>query len=177
MSLPCKPRRNAAAAVMASVKLRGVDVALNTAVGAAFVGDCARHTERLLTADEIKRKWAIPDRDWERLADNATLLEAVRAERERRVRNGDAAREAAQRHFAQAPNVLGEILNDELVSPHHRIEAAKELRQAAAARDAQKGESSESFIVTIDLGGGEKIVVGGTKGPSKTATEDDDGPV
>lgn len=175
MSISSKPSQKAAPAALASVQLRGVDVALDTAVGAAFVGDCARHTERLLTADEVKRKWAIPDHDWERLAGNTALLEAVRAERERQVHNGDAAREAAQRHFARAPNVLGEILNDELVSPHHRIEAAKELRQAAANREAQNGRPGKSVIVTIDLGGGEKIVVGGTKGPFQT--EYDDGTV
>src|SRR5580700_10286951 len=118
-----------------SVNLRRVTVALNTDVGGAFITDCARHTERLLSDSEIKDGWGLSDEDWGRLADNAPLLQAVRAERERRICNGDAAREAAQRHFAKAPAVLNDILTNELVSPRHRIEAARELRQAAAGGD------------------------------------------
>src|SRR5262249_31952091 len=114
-----------------SVRLRGLSVSLETEVGQAFVVDCCRHTEGLLSDGDIKSKWALGDGDWRNLAANALLLQAVRAERDRRVHNGDAAREAAQLHFAKAPTVLGDILTDKQVSPRHRIEAARELRQAA----------------------------------------------
>ena len=115
-----------------SVILRGVTVSLTTNVGEEFVTDCARHLEGSLSDAEIKRKWELSDGDWAELAANAPLLMAVRVEHDRRVFDGECAREAAQRHFSKAPHVLNRILTDEQVAPRHRIEAARELRQAAA---------------------------------------------
>jgi predicted DNA-binding transcriptional regulator AlpA len=140
-----------------TVVLRGVTVALDTDVGQAFVIDCARNTEGLILDAEIMSKYGLSDRDWERLAGNKPLLQAVGEERERRIANGDAAREGAQRHFAKAPTVLGDILTDNLVSPRHRIEAAKELRQAAGNGPDAKPGTGEKFIITINLGGDEKL--------------------
>ena len=45
-----------------SVRLRGVSVSLDTDVGQAFVVDCCRHTEGLLSDSEIKSKWALERR-------------------------------------------------------------------------------------------------------------------
>jgi hypothetical protein len=171
MSTPDKPRRAIEPVDAGSVILRGVPVALDTDVGGAFVTDCARHTEGLLPDIEIKTKWGLTDKDWERLAENTPLLRAVRTERERRISNGDAAREAAQRHFARAPTVLGEILNDQLVSPRHRIEAAKELRQTATGVDTSAGATGEKFTITINLGADEKLVFEGNKAPNPPTTE------
>jgi hypothetical protein len=89
-----------------TVALRGVTVALDTEVGQAFVIDCARNTEGLTPEREIKTKYRLSDRDWERLAGNKPLLQAVREERERRIASGDAAREAAQRHMPKHPPSL-----------------------------------------------------------------------
>lgn len=141
-----------------SVRLRGVSVSLDTEVGQAFITDCCRHTEGLLSDDEIKSKWMLTDEDWERLADNAPLLQAVRAERERRIFGGYCAREGAQLQFAKAPNVLGGILTDESAPPRHRIEAARELRQVAGDGPNTTPGSGEKFIITINLGGDEKLV-------------------
>jgi hypothetical protein len=113
------------------VVLHGVTVPLHTADGQEFVLDCARNIEGLLSDQDIKSKYELNDDDWEQLATNTPLHRAVRTERERRVLSGAAPREAAQAYFAKAPGVLRDILNNELVSPRHRIEAAKELRQAA----------------------------------------------
>src|SRR5258708_2741488 len=113
------------------IVLRGAAVALDSHDGQDFIADCPRHTERLLSDNEIKDKWTLSNEDWIGLAANTPLLDAVRAERERRILNGEAAREAAQRFFVKAPTVLLDILSDEMVSPRHRIEAARELRQAA----------------------------------------------
>ncbi len=141
-----------------SVVLRGVTVALDTDVGQAFVTDCARHTEGLLTDSDIKAKWSLTEQDWVGLATNTSLLDAVRTERERRVYNGVAAREGALWHFAKAPATLGNILTDEGVQMRHRIEAARELRQVASnAKDAGSGPR-EKFVIRIDLGGGHEIV-------------------
>jgi hypothetical protein len=148
----------AGAANAGSVVLRGIAVALDTEVGQAFIADCCRNTEGLLCDADIKAKWNLSDEHWTGLANTAPLLQTVRAERDRRITNGDAAREGAQRHFAIAPTVLGEILRDELVSPRHRIEAAKELRQVAGNGPESQPTPGDKFIITIDLGGDDKLV-------------------
>jgi hypothetical protein len=139
-----------------SVILRGVTIALDTEVGRAFVIDCARNTEGLIPDAEISDKYGLSDGDWEQLAGNTPVLHAVRAERERRIANGDAAKEGAQRYFAKAPTILGDILTDNLVSPRHRIEAAKELRQVAGNSDTTQ-VGGEKFTFTINLGEDAKL--------------------
>ena len=156
-----------------SVVLRGVTVALDTDVGQTFVTDCVRHTENLLSDGDIKSKWTLTDEDWQRLADNAPLLQAVRAERERRIISGDAAREGAQRYFAKAPTVLGDILTDEQVSPRHRIEAARELRQVAGNGPDTVPGAGEKFVITINLGADEKLVFEKEIAPREPAPSDD----
>ena len=135
-----------------SVLLRGVTVALSTDVGQAFIADCARNTEGLMPDHEIKAKYELSEADWEQLAGNTPLLHAVRKERERRILSGEAAREAAQRHFVKAPNVLNRILTDEQVAPRHRIEAARELRQVVANGPDTPPRAGEKFVITINLG-------------------------
>jgi hypothetical protein len=136
--------------------LRGDSVALDTDVGHEFVIDCARHIEGLLSEANLKTKWGLTDAGWGALATNTYLLDFVRRQRERRIVNGLAAREGAQQEFAKAPSVLGSILNDETISPRHRIEAARELRQAAADGDTTETLEKEKFVVVINLGADEK---------------------
>ncbi len=96
------------------------------------------------------------EHEWPQLAENTPLLNAVKAERERRIRSGEAAREAAQRHFASAPSVLNEILQNKLIPARHRIEAAKELRRwRPLGPDATA--TAEKFVITIDLGGDKQV--------------------
>jgi hypothetical protein len=148
---------NGVVAPAGTVRLRGVTVPLDSDVGQAFVIDCARNTEGLVPEPEIKNKYGLTDEDWNRLADKTPLLHAVRAERDRRISKGDAAREAGQRHFAKAPAILGHILTNDLVSPRHRIEAAKELRQVAGNGPGTGPEAGEKFIIHINLGGDHKL--------------------
>jgi hypothetical protein len=155
-----------------SVILRGVSVPFDTDVGQAFTTDCARNTEGLMSDRDIKTKWMLSDEDWAGLAANTPLLDAVRTERERRIISGDAAREGAQRYFAKAPIVLGDILTDEQVPPRHRIEAARELRQAAAGGDSPVGPC-ETFKITINLGGDEKLVYEKQVAPWEPSPSDD----
>jgi hypothetical protein len=126
-----------------------------------------------MSDSDIKSKWALGDEDWMRLATNAPLLEAVRAERERRVIRGEAAREGAQRYFAKAPTILGDILTDEQVSPRHRIEAARELRQVAAERTDAASRMDETIIIKINLGGDEKLVFEQEITPCEPLSSDD----
>jgi hypothetical protein len=155
-----------------SVVLRGLTVALDSQVGEAFISDCARYTEGLLPDSEIKGKWVLSHQDWVLLAGNKPLLDAVRAERDRRIHNGDAAREAAQRHFAKAPTVLGSILSDEQISPRNRIEAAKELRQVAG-NGADAFLPKEKIVISIDLGEDYKLYREIEVAPQKPAWPDD----
>jgi hypothetical protein len=141
-----------------SVVLRGVTVALDTDVGQLFVTDCARNTEDLLSDSDIKRKWGLSDEDWQRLADNAALLHAVRAECERRISSGECAREAARLHFTNAPNILNSILTDEQIAPRHRIEAARELPQVIDSGPDAAAASGEKFTITIIIGEDYKLV-------------------
>jgi hypothetical protein len=141
-----------------TVVLRAVRVALNSETGELFIADCARNTEGSLSELEIRTKYGLSDEDWMGLAGNAYLLSAIRAERDRRIANGDAVREAAQRHLAKAPDVLGGILTDEQVSPRHRIEAAKALRQVAGNDADTAHVPTEKFTIHIDLGADEKLV-------------------
>ena len=157
----------------ASIRLRGVTVLLKTEIAHAFIADCARNTEGLLSDGDIKGKWALSDEYWVGLAANAPLLAAVRAERERRILSGDAAREAAQRYFAKAPTVLGDILTDNQVSPRHRIEAARELRQVAGDEPDTASGAGEKFVITINLGADEKLVFEKEIAPRPPSLSDD----
>jgi hypothetical protein len=153
------------------VTLRGRMVTLDTDVGREFVCDGARYLEGSLTESDLKAKYKLTSEDWEGLAGNSPLLRAVHAERERRVLSGEGAREAARRFLAKAPTILNDILGDEQISPRHRIEAARELRQAADSGPADRNGPEEPFVLTINIGGHETIIVGET---AKPASDDGD---
>lgn len=135
-----------------TVDLGDVTVVLDSELGRAFIADCARNTEGLISDLEMQAKYNLSNQEWERLADNNHLLHAVRAERDRRILSGDCAREAAQHHFARAPDVLNRLLTDEQVAPRHRIEAARELRQAAVNGPDVVPGPKEKFRIIINLG-------------------------
>jgi hypothetical protein len=117
-----------------------------------FITDCARYAEGSLSEQDIKKKHHFDDETWERLGSDEALVEAIQVEKTRRIRNGSTARERAQILFAQAPQRLGDILNDDGASPRHRIESARELRQIAA-NGPEAAPASERFVITINLGG------------------------
>ena len=116
-----------------------------------FVSDCARYGEGLLSEEAVRRKYCFDDGAWRKLGDNEALIEAIEAEKIRRVRDGSAARERAQQLFATAPSVLGDILHDDSASPRHRIESARELRQIAA-NGPEAAPAADRFVITINLG-------------------------
>jgi hypothetical protein len=155
-----------------SVVLRGITVALDSDVGEAFITDCARNIEGLISDLEIKAKYELSDLDWDRLSNNTPLLHAIRTKRERRILNGDAPREAAQRHFAKAPHILNQILTDEQTAPRHRIEAARELRQAAAIPPDAKPGDGERVTIIINLGD-EQICIDKQLAPLEPVLPDD----
>jgi hypothetical protein len=142
-----------------TVILRGISIPLSSDVGGAFITDCSRNRERLVSDNQICEKYGLSLNAWAEIAQNKAVRHAVNAEHERRIRNGDAAKEAAAKLFAEAPEVLGSILHNEHASPRHRIEAARELRATANTGAERTGNTSDSdrFIITIDLGGDEKL--------------------
>ena len=140
------------------IRVLGNEVGLEHETARAFIEDCARNLEGLLSDRQLRETWGLDDDELVRLADNTPLLGAIKAERERRIRMGDAAREAAQRHFAKAPSILNEILQNETISPRHRIEAAKALGQVAGSGSETPGNRGERFIISINLGEDHKLV-------------------
>lgn len=144
-------------AATGTVVLCGSSVSLDSDVGMDFVKHCARNVEGMLSETELRTKYQLSNEDWAGLATNEQLLHAVRTEVDRRIANGECAREAAQRHHARAPSVLNEILRNETISPRHRIEAAKELRQLAAGARENTG-TGERFVISINLGEDYRLV-------------------
>jgi hypothetical protein len=118
-----------------------------------FVVDCARYAEGLLSEKEVKKKHHFDDDTWARLGDNDALIEAIEAEKVRRIRDGSAKREKAQMHIVRGPDVLNGIMMDATASPKHRIDASKTLDQFAGNGPGATSQDSARFIIHIDLGG------------------------
>jgi len=143
----------------ATVTLRGISIPLASDVGSAFLSDCARNRERIMSDDAIREKYGIDQDAWNEIIKDKAVRLAVNAESERRVRSGDAARDSAAKLFATAPEMLGKIMNDPKSSPRHVIEAHKELRATARAGDEQSADAPERFIISINIGADEKPIV------------------
>ena len=145
----------------AVVMLRGVSIPLASDVGGAFIADCSRNRERLVSDNQICEKYGLSLNAWAEIAQNKAVRLAVNAEHERRIRSGVAAQESAAKLFSEAPEVLGTILRDQHASPRHRIEAARELRATANTGAERTGNTSDSdrLIITINLGSDEKIKI------------------
>jgi hypothetical protein len=137
------------------VNLHHTPTALTSSKGREFVCDCTRAAEGLLSDQEIKEKYELSPADWESITTNTALIRAIQAERTKRVRSGQAAREAAAQHFVRAPAILDRIMSDEQSNPRHKIEAIRELRATAAGAAGADStpDTSEKFIIRIDLGG------------------------
>ena len=58
-----------------------------------FITDLARYAEGLFSEADVKKKYRFSDDAWERLGDDDALVEAIEAEKIRRIRNGSTARE------------------------------------------------------------------------------------
>ena len=162
-------------ALHGSVVLRGVKIDLDTDIGHGFVIDCTRHVEDLIGAEQLKTKYQLSEEAWRQLADNEPLQQAIERQRLHRIRSGEAAKEKAQHLFLVAPGVLSDLLNDSTISPRHRIEAARELRQTAAAGSEAAEQTAERFSIRIDLtAGGNKDDVIVIDGPTRKVGPDVD---
>jgi hypothetical protein len=135
---------------MSDVILRGTPVSLESDVGLQFVTDCTRAAEGLYDDKELTEKYELSPLDWTNLVKDKELERAIRRERESRVRSGQAAREAAQKHFIKAPTILAGIM-ESAGNPRHVIEAAREIRSVASGGAADRPGESGRFIIRIDL--------------------------
>jgi hypothetical protein len=140
------------------VTLRGIEVNVDSDVGAAFTVDCVRFVESLVTEEQLKKKYDLDDEAWRQLAHNVALQRAVGRQKELRIRNGDAARERASHLLVEAVGIVGDIARDAGSPPRSRIEAARELRQVAAvgADDAPAAEK-ERFHIVLNFGSNKLI--------------------
>jgi hypothetical protein len=125
---------------------------INTEAGHAFVVDATRAAEGLITDKELSEKYELSPADWRAIMKDKALGNAVRAERERRVRTGQAVKEAAAKHLVKGPGILDEIMSGENSHPKQKIEAYKELRNTASVDADAEGRSGDRFIITINLG-------------------------
>jgi hypothetical protein len=156
----------------AAITLRGISIPLASDIGGAFIADCARNREKIFSDQLICEKYGITFEALKEIGDNPAVRLAVNTEHERRIHNGDAARETAAKLFTQAPEVLGKILNNEQASPRHRIEAAKELRQTAQPGTERAGDDAERVVVTINLGTDKLLIDSGPLKPTEARTID-----
>ena len=111
--------------------------------------------EGLITDKELAEKYEMDPAAWKAITKDVELGRAIRVERERRVLNGAAAREAAAKHFVKGPGILDQIMTAAGANPKHQNRSDKELRATAAIGSSAEGRpESEKFIIQIDLGGG-----------------------
>src|SRR5262245_16489213 len=80
------------------VNLRSTPIDLHSDIGHAFVVDATRAAEGLITDKELAEKYELSPADWQTICKDKSLGNMIRAERERRVRDGTAVREAAAKH-------------------------------------------------------------------------------
>jgi hypothetical protein len=116
-----------------------------------LIENLARYAEGLLSKEAVKKKHHFDAATWERLGENDALVEAIEAEKLRRIRNGQAKREKSQVLVTKAPDVLSNIMLDSDASPKHRIDSAKVLDQFAA-NGPGNAPAGDRFIITINLG-------------------------
>lgn len=116
-----------------TVVLHGFQIELKSDVGRQFVRDCARNVEGLISDGDIMLKYGLSPKDWGDIRNNQALLRAIQVEHNRRVLNNVQLQEGSAKILSNAPGILGDILNNDLSNPRHKIEAFKVLGQTAMA--------------------------------------------
>ena len=117
----------------------------------ALIQNLARYAEGLLSKEAVKKKHRLADSVWERLGTDDALVEKIEDEKLRRIHNGQAKRELAQKHVVKAPEVLNDIMLDPAANNRHKVDAIKVLDQLAD-NGAQAEAESARFVITINLG-------------------------
>jgi len=135
------------------IVLNGSPTDLDSSAGQQWVADCCRAGEGLCSDQELMGKYELSPDEFQKISANKTLIRAIKAESERRVRNGVATREAACKHWVKGPAILDSIMSNEHSNPRHKIEAIKELRATATGGSGDgRAADSEKFTIVINLG-------------------------
>src|SRR5262245_26282268 len=118
-----------------------------------LISDLARYAEGLFTRTQVKKKWRklISDEMWDALEHDDALVDAIEAEKVRRIRDGSFKRERSQQLVTKAPDVLDSIMSDTKQSAKHRIDSAKALDQFAG-NTPDAAEQPDRIIIRIDMG-------------------------
>src|SRR5262249_22859573 len=119
-----------------------------------FIADCCRFAEGITNEAAVRKKYHCSEEAWERLGVDDKLIEAVEAEKVRRIRSGAAKREKAQLHVVAAPDVLSGILMDPKANAKHRIDSAKALDDLADNGPQRVAFEQDRVIIRIDLSAG-----------------------
>src|SRR5262249_15272169 len=67
-----------------------------------LIADLCRFAEGIFSESEVKKRHRLPDSVWKQMADDDLLVEKIEAEKVRRIRDGSAKRELAQKHIVRA---------------------------------------------------------------------------
>jgi hypothetical protein len=121
-----------------------------------FITDCARYAEGLYSEAAVKKKYRFDDATWASLGEDEALIEAIEAERIRRVRSGAAKRERAQQHIVKGPDILEKIMSDESANARHRIDSVKAL-DALADNGPGMAPAADRYVIRIDLSADAKL--------------------
>jgi hypothetical protein len=135
-----------------TIVIGGTIVELASDEGRAFLVDAVRAAEGLITDQDLVELHGVSPPELQTLAKDLHFARALRAERDRRVRSGTAAREAASKFFVKSPKILDEIQSDGNANARHKIESIRELRQIAAPENASGPSQSDRFVITINIG-------------------------
>jgi hypothetical protein len=135
-----------------SITIAGAPIDLDSDVGRNFVTDACRSAEGLIQDKDLVEIYDVSPPELQALTKDSNFARALRIERDRRVRSGTAAREAAAKHFVKSPGILDRIQLDENANARHKIESIRELRQIAAPENASGPSQSDRFVITINIG-------------------------
>jgi len=118
-----------------------------------LITDLARYAEGLLPKEAVKKKWReiINEDTWKHLSKDDALVDAIEAEKIRRIRNGQAKREKAQSLVVKTPEILDSIASDKSASPRHRVDAIKTL-DGMSDTGPQATPAADRFVIQINLG-------------------------
>jgi hypothetical protein len=123
----------------------------------SFVEDLARFADGTYTEQAIRKKYRLEESDWDALGKDDTLVRAIEDRKLHRIRNGATKRERAQIEIVNGPPALAKIMKDPNANQRHVIDAIKCLNDLATPEPTTAQNSSERFIITINLGNDEKL--------------------
>jgi hypothetical protein len=123
-----------------------------------LIFDMCRYAEGLLPKEAVKKKWRelIDEDTWKHLSKDDALVDAIEAEKIRRIRNGQAKREKAQSLVVKTPEILDSIASDKSASPRHRVDAIKTL-DGMSDTGPQAAPPADRFYIRIDLSADAKL--------------------